>query len=422
MESTIRLLAHADLFEIEGLVASTGWSNSGGQERPDLIRDVIAAYEKDLPNLKRRSQQDGHLQDESRQPIGYWPSPEYLRSRTALGSAKMGYEFIGDENDSPGSNLIIKLADENDDRPIWVQAWGGGNTLAQAIWRVQNERTPTELSEFLRKIRAYTITDQDKPQRGSTFEVSAHYWMRREFAKDLVFLWDESAWLFQNRTGRANWEQYAAQIQNHGHLGAMYPKYKYGVEGDTPSYLYVLPNGLNDPENPAYVGWGGTFVRATTRDGQTEAFTNHRGSPANAISRKYETRFYTAIFNNFAARMAWAKDGSGNRNPVAVVNGDSGFAKIKLAPALGDVVTLDASATSDPDGDALTFSWWLLSEAGTYAQDVDITGRDSNRVTITVPTDAAGKSFHVICEVTDSGTPRLTSYRRVLFEPIGAEH
>jgi hypothetical protein len=33
MESIIRLLAHADLFEIEGLVVTTGWSNTGGRER-----------------------------------------------------------------------------------------------------------------------------------------------------------------------------------------------------------------------------------------------------------------------------------------------------------------------------------------------------------------------------------------------------
>src|SRR4051812_30365958 len=43
MESMIRLLSHADLFEIEGLVATTGWSNGGGQERPDLIHNVIDA-------------------------------------------------------------------------------------------------------------------------------------------------------------------------------------------------------------------------------------------------------------------------------------------------------------------------------------------------------------------------------------------
>jgi hypothetical protein len=36
---------------------------------------------------------------------------------------------------------------------------------------------------------------------------------------------------------------------------------------------------------------------------------------------------------------------------------------------------------------------------------------------LTIPPDAAGKTFHVICEVTDNGTPNLTSYRRIIFQP-----
>ena len=151
MESTIRLLAHADLFEIEGLVATTGWSNNGGQERLDLIHAAIDAYEKDLPNLKKRSEQEGFLSDESHQAIGYWPSPAYLRSRAMLGSTKMGIKFVGEDNDSLGSDLIIKMADEGDKRPVWVTVWGGGNTLAQAIWRVQKERSEEALKAFLHK-------------------------------------------------------------------------------------------------------------------------------------------------------------------------------------------------------------------------------------------------------------------------------
>src|SRR4051794_52538 len=69
MESSIRLMAHADLFEIEALVATTGWSNGGGQEHPELMRNVIDAYEKDLPNLKKRSNQGGFLADELKQTI-----------------------------------------------------------------------------------------------------------------------------------------------------------------------------------------------------------------------------------------------------------------------------------------------------------------------------------------------------------------
>jgi hypothetical protein len=415
-ESTIRLLVHADLFEIEGLVATTGWSNSGGRERPDIIRQIVEAYEKDISNLRKISDQKDHLANESQQEIGYWPSPAYLHSRTVLGSARMGFSFIGKDNNSAGSDLIIKLADEKDERPLWVLVWGGGNTLAQAIWKVQQERTPEQLKTFLQKLRVYTITDQDRPQRGGSPEFSSHYWMRKEFEKDLFFIWDESAWGFQNGTGKRNWDQYAEHIQNHGNLGAIYPKYRYGVEGDTPSFLYVWPNGLNDPEHPGFAGWGGTFAKSTCRDNTTTAFNNHAG-PVRETSRKYETRFYPAIFNNFAARMDWAKDGVGNRNPIVIVNGDKDLAAIKLTPAPGTSVTLDASASSDPDGNQLKFSWSVLSEAGTYHKEVRITGGDSARVTVAVPPDAAGKTIHVICEVTDDGTHNLSSYRRIIFEP-----
>ncbi|MEI6862340.1 MAG: nucleoside hydrolase-like domain-containing protein, partial [Verrucomicrobiota bacterium] len=124
MESMIRLLVHADLFEIEALVATTGWSNRGGLERPDIIHDLLNAYEKDLPNLLKRSAQAGFLPDESRQEIGYWPSPRYLRERTVVGSKTRGQAFIGEANRSPGSDLIIQLADEKDERPLWVTVWG----------------------------------------------------------------------------------------------------------------------------------------------------------------------------------------------------------------------------------------------------------------------------------------------------------
>ena len=122
MESMIRLLAHADLFEIEGLVFTTGWSlKTTRDEFLDLIHDAIDAYEKDLPNLMKRSGQTGFASDESRQEIGYWPSPDYLRARTVTGSTVTGQRHIGEGNDSDGSSLIIKAADEDDHRPVWVQ-------------------------------------------------------------------------------------------------------------------------------------------------------------------------------------------------------------------------------------------------------------------------------------------------------------
>lgn len=64
MESAIRLLSHADLFEIEAIITTSGWNSSGGkypQGWMDSLKTVIYAYEKDVPNLMKRSQQEGFL-------------------------------------------------------------------------------------------------------------------------------------------------------------------------------------------------------------------------------------------------------------------------------------------------------------------------------------------------------------------------
>lgn len=265
MESMVRLLVHADLLEIEALIASSGW-NSSGRVYPtswmDSLNTLIDAYEKDLPNLMKRSNQNGFtpLNKESKQQlIGYWPSADYLRSRIMLGSLELGYEKLGKENRSQGSDFIIELVDEEDNRPLWITVWGGGNTLAQAIWQVKQERTEEQLKAFLNKLYVYTITDQDVPwsERHTNYSFSSHQWIRNEFEKNIFFIWDESAWLSQNEIGATNWTEYASNIQNHGNLGSLYPKNKWGVEGDTPSFLHMIPNGLNDPTVPSQVGWGG---------------------------------------------------------------------------------------------------------------------------------------------------------------------
>lgn len=410
-ESLIRLLAHADLFEIEGLVISTGWSIQTLTKSPEkdfinIARGVIDAYEKDLPNLLKRSGQAGHRADETRQEIGYWPSPGYLKERTMFGSLNRGRKYIGDDNNSPGSELIITLADEEDPRPLWVLAWGGGNTVAQSIYRVKKDRSPAQFKAFLHKLRIYTITDQDRHYRGEGLEISSHGWMREQAGGELFFIWDECAWKGHNGTGKSNWDEYATHIQGHGNLGAQYPKYKYGVEGDTPSFLYLMPNGLNDPEDPTQCSWGGTFKSSGAGLWQ----------PADSCWKDFQ-HFYPAAFNNFAARMDWAKDGAGNRNPVVVLDGDDGIGVLTRTPNPGSTVTLDASKTRDPDGDKLQFRWWVQPDAGSYSGKITLSGEESSIAQVRVPADAAGKTFHVICEVTDDGTHNLSAYRRIIFKP-----
>ena len=417
MESMVRLMVYADQLEIEALITTTGWNcDPYPVEWADSLHRVIDAYEQDVHKLMARSGQKRFLplkKEQGQQRIGYWPSPEYLRSRVAMGSLRSGIGVIGEGNQSAGSDLIIRLVDEKDPRPLWVCCWGGANTLAQAIWQVKQQRTTEELKAFLHKLRVYTITDQDMVYAMRMNRAySSHQWLRREFADDLLFIWDESAWLSQCELGSQNWQQYASEIQGKGRLGGVYPTYKYGVEGDTPSFLHVLPNGLHNPDEPEQIGWAGCFRRGICPDSLTTAWTNWQ-QPQKGISRSYEERFYPAIFRDFAARMAWVQNGAGNRNPIVIVNGSRGIRPIEVSARAGETIALDASRSFDPDGHQLSFKWWIQTDAGHCPEGVTLSGQGS-QASLSIPAGSERTEIHVICEVEDNGPIALCSYRRII--------
>lgn len=419
MESAVRLLAYADRFEIEALITTIGWNcDPYPTDWAEYLHQVIDGYGTDVKNLMKRSAQTVFMSVDAErnkpQKLGYWPSVEYIRQRTVMGSQRAGIGVIGEGNDTDGSRLIIQLVDEADERPIWFCAWGGANTLAQAVWRVKKERSKEELDRFLHKIRLYTITDQDMQYNMRMNRAySSHQWLRQEFANDLMLIWDESAWLTQCELGSKNWELYAKYVQGHGQMGAVYPRYKYGVEGDTPSFLHVMPNGLNDPDDPEQVGWGGYHQFGMSPDSITDAWTNWQPSQK-SISRRYEEHFYPDEFNDFAARMQWAAEGKGNRNPVVIVNGIKGLQPVVIKAVAGKTVKLNATQSYDFDNDQLKFHWWQQPEAGTYRQKISVHTTDSDCLEIAIPKDAQGKSLHFVCEVHDSGPFNLVSYRRII--------
>ena len=115
--------------------------------------------------------------------------------------------------------------------------------------------------------------------------------------------------------------------------------------------------------------------------------------------------------------------------PVLVVNGKPGTAPIEMETDSGQTITLDAAGSSDPDGQKLHYKWWVYPEAGLngiHGADVAITGDDQAQAKVTVhsPCRAAwipglipcrGDGVaHIILEVSDEGSPRLTSYRRIV--------
>ena len=411
MESMVRLMAYADMFEIEALITSVGWNcDPYPAEWAEYLQRVIEAYRKDVPKLMRRSGQQEFmpLEDENKQQyIGYWPSADYVKSRAVMGSIHGGIKAIGADNDSPGSELLIRLADEDDTRPIYVAAWGGANTLAQAIWRVKQTRSAEELKKFVRKFRIYTITDQDMQySMRMNRSYSSHMWLRKEFADDLQFVWDEGTWQEQCELGKRHWQQHKDNIQGRGALGGEYPTYKWGVEGDTPSFLYVMPNGLNNPEDPHQCGWAGYHERGMCADSLTTAWTSWQ-EPVRSISVGYKQRFYPDELNDFMARMQWAAEGKGNLNPYVVIPNDTiNITMISLS--------LDASKSFDPDGDNLQFSWWQQPEIG--KTKVKIEQADQPIATLRIPADAKGDTIHIICEVLDDGPYRLPAYRRIIIK------
>ena len=418
MESMVRLMAYADMFEIEALITSVGWNcDPYPKEWSQYMFRVIDAYEKDLPNLMKRSKQKGFLSQKKEagcQDIGYWPCADYIRSRAVMGSIDGGIRSIGEHHDSPGSELLIQLADEDDPRPIYVAAWGGANTLAQAIWRVKQTRTDEEVRKFVRKFHLFIITDQDMDYAHRMDRArSSHMWLRKEFKDDLQFIWDEGAWQEQCELGKQHWALHQQNIQGKGALGKEYPNYKWGVEGDTPSFLYVMPNGLNDPEDPTQAGWAGYHERGICPDSLTTAWTSWQ-EPLRSISVGYKQRFYPTELNDFMARMQWADEGKGNRNPIVVVNGHKGPSPLVIQAKAGENIHLDASKSKDPDKNDIQFQWWQQPEIGTATLAIDDTKKST--INVSIPANAAGQTLHLICEVSDNGPFNLKSYQRIIIQ------
>lgn len=124
------------------------------------------------------------------------------------------------------------------------------------------------------------------------------------------------------------------------------------------------------------------------------------------------SRWKNAIQNDFEARMDWAITsdfGGANHHPIAVVNGDTGRGYVELSAASGSSVQLSAAGSSDPDGDNLSYSWWIFDEASSGSGSIQ--DATSQHATVSA---SSGSEIHVVLEVVDNGSPNLTAYRRVI--------
>ena len=161
-QSLVRLFLYSNQIEIKGLVATTScWLQNS--INPESIERVVQAYGKVQSNL---------LKHES----GY-PKAEELLSLIKKGLPVYGMKGVGDGKDSEGSDWIIKVLEEKDDRPLWISVWGGVNTLAQSLDKIKKTKSKKEAKRLISKLRVYTISDQD----------DSGLWIRNNFP-DLFYI------------------------------------------------------------------------------------------------------------------------------------------------------------------------------------------------------------------------------------------
>ena len=397
-QSMVRFLLYTCDVQVEGLCTGFGHGHYA-VTHSELIRERVQAYGQVVGNLLK------HRSD--------FPSEAALAALIKDGHNGDPHT-VGEGMDSEASDWIAKVLQRDDPRPVWFTIWGGPRELAQALYRLSKTKSAEELAALKAKIRVHSIADQDKTAGWVKEHHPDVFWIYsqpcfRGIWKDGDQSLVDAKWLETNvRTG-------------HGPLGPVYPPKAAGKdavkEGDTPSFFYVLPNGLSDPEHPEWGGWGGRF-RPSGQGREYRDATDSVGNTTDSLATIY--RWRRAYQNDFEARMDWCVkplDGA-NHAPAAVLNGDETLRVLHIKTDPGAAVTLRA-AGSDPDGDALGFTWWVYCEAGTYGGDVPIAGADAAEATVTVPKEAAGRTIHVILEVTDQGAPPLTAYRRAILEVSG---
>lgn len=458
VDSFVRMLLYANEFQLEGLIySSSQWHYKGDGkgtkftsemdmtkrlygEKTDLrwpgvtwMQDLITAYEKVYPTLSTHAK-------------GF-PTDNHLRSLIKVGNI----DFEGEmEKITEGSEFIKAKLLDNTTEPIYLQVWGGTNTIARALKSIEEQyKNTTDWQKIYKKVCdktiLYAILDQDATYKkyvapnwpdlkvfynASQFWCFAYPWKRsvppsQHYLLEGKFMGDEiinnhGPLLKMYYSYGDGQKQVGDDEHIHGDLGKVktgqwgaFGKYDFISEGDSPAYFHLIDVGLGNLQHPEYGGWGGRLKQSAENPNRWE--DGKEVADFNPHTQKMDltypqTRWIEALQLDFAARADWCiksyKDA--NHAPEIVVKeGNSMKAKA------GNSVKINAKAT-DPDGNKVTFTFWQYKEAGTSPQKVTIEA-NSNTATIQLPATAkSGDTIHVIVEGKDDGEPALIRYQRVI--------
>jgi hypothetical protein len=207
---------------------------------------------------------------------------------------------------------------------------------------------------------------------------------------------------------------------HHGPLGALYPT-NTGLpqkEGDTMAFLYLVPTGMNDPNEPTWGSWAGRYGLHAEYPGKPYYWANQTDAWQGTTNRDNTlARWAVALQNDFRARMDWCATGDfhkANHAPVAILNGDPTKNLLHVQSNPGEIVRLSAQGSQDPDGNSLQITWFVYPEAGTFTGQVDLTDATGATTGFTAPAVEKSSTIHVVLQLEDSGAPSLCAFRRAV--------
>lgn len=459
MDSFIRMLLYSNEFKLEGLVYSSSMWHYKGDGKGTLFTSempmtakmygaktdlrwvgttwmtvLIDKYATVYPNLIQH--------DKS------YPSPEYLKNIIRVGNI----DFEGEmSKDTEGSDFIKKILLDNNDQPVYVQAWGGTNTLARALKSIENQfkgtpEWPSVYKKVSEKTIIYIILDQDATYKKyvavnwpdmKVIYNSRQFWclayggvktvpgeLRSYLSGDwftryilsghgpllgTYYLWGDGR---QVPGDSEHTQGSEAEMKKAG-----FSKYDFLSEGDSPSYFHLIDFGLNPTKDPSFGGLGGRFVQSTEARSRWE--DGELAADFNPFTKKLDptfsqVRWICVLQNDFAARADWCvkKYSEANHAPVVTVE------KTMIEAKAGDRILLRGNA-ADPDKNKLSYKWWQYVEAGTYPKAVSIQDWEKQTAGITIPADVVkGQTLHFILEANDDGSPGLTRFQRVIIKII----
>ena len=455
-DSFIRMLLYSNEFNLIGLVySSSQWHYTGDgkgtrftSEMPmtkklygertelrwpgtDWMHEFIDQYAQVYNNLTKHA-------------AGY-PSPEYLKSLVRVGNI----EFEGEmEKNTEGSDFIKQILLDETTEPIYIQLWGGTNTVARTLKSIEDEyKNTAQWEQIAKKVSdkaiLYAVLDQDATYQ----KYVAPHWPNIKVLYNAAQFWNfaypwpkvvtealqpylRGAWFKENikfnhgpllssyylwgdgtkiRNDFDHTQGDTAQLKKNNMT-----QYDFISEGDSPAFLHLVDVGLGNLADASFGGWGGRMVQSKEKPNRWE--DGDHVMDYNPYTKKQDkafpqTRWIDVLQNDFAARADWCvlPYDQANHAPVVTLQHDNA---VRMKP--GTAVKLNSQA-KDPDGDNLNYTWWQYWEVDTYPGEIKIKEPKKNHTSFLIPADAkAGETIHVILEVSDSGTPKLKRYQRLI--------